>query len=284
MTPRDAVVALDARGRRAQAHPPVAGPGRVGRRGGAVPRRLRQRSSQAPGPGDALYGLRTMIFGEQPATRDDRVVLASQQLAEVQQLIDEGQWDAAQDKLQTLTTTVATVNDVEQQAGTGHQWQELTVKVDAQDAAATLPPDAPPPVLPDAGRRCTGHRHGDRARPHVVGDAARRSLSSSSETTPPLETSPFAVDTTTTTCRRRDRRRLTAAADEWHADDDHDVAAARRTTTRDDDNDRLTRPRRRPPQRTTAARPPGRLRCRRPTAAPPPSAVPSRQAPRRRRR
>src|SRR5215218_3119758 len=61
------------------------------------------------GPGDSLYGLRTMIFGEQQsATRDDAVMLASQQLAEVQQLVDEGQWDAAQQKLQTLTTTVAT--------------------------------------------------------------------------------------------------------------------------------------------------------------------------------
>ena len=46
------------------------------------------------GPGDPLYGLRTMLFGEQQAvTRDDDVVLAAQtQLAEVQQLIDEGQW------------------------------------------------------------------------------------------------------------------------------------------------------------------------------------------------
>ena len=53
------------------------------------------------GPGDALYGLRTMIFGEQQATRDDAVVLAAQtELAEVQQLIDQGQWEQAQDKLE----------------------------------------------------------------------------------------------------------------------------------------------------------------------------------------
>ena len=51
------------------------------------------------GPGDALYGLRTSLFGEQQQTRTDQVALASQQLAEVQQLIDEGQWDAAQAKL-----------------------------------------------------------------------------------------------------------------------------------------------------------------------------------------
>lgn len=101
------------------------------------------------GPGDPLYGLHTMLFGEEQKTRTDQVALASQQLAEVQQLIDEGQWDAAQDKLQTLTTTVATVNDVEQKQDLVTQWQELTVKVDAKDANATLPPGAPPPPMPE---------------------------------------------------------------------------------------------------------------------------------------
>jgi len=99
------------------------------------------------GPGDALYGLHSALFGEQ--TRTDQVTLASQQLAEVQQLIDEGQWQAAQDKLQAVTTTVATVNDVEQKQELVTQWQELTVKVDAQDASATLPPGVPPPPMPE---------------------------------------------------------------------------------------------------------------------------------------
>src|SRR5258705_174968 len=103
------------------------------------------------GPGDPLYGLHTMLFGEEQQTRTDQVALASQQLAEVQQLVDEGQWDAAQDKLQTLTTTVATVNDVEQKQDLVTQWQELTVKVDAKDANATLPPGAPPPPMPEPG-------------------------------------------------------------------------------------------------------------------------------------
>jgi hypothetical protein len=101
------------------------------------------------GPGDPLYGLHTLLFGEEQQTRTDQVALASQQLAEVQQLIDEGQWDAAQNKLQTLTTTVATVNDVEQKQDLVTQWQELTVKVDAKDANATLPPGAPPPPMPE---------------------------------------------------------------------------------------------------------------------------------------
>src|SRR6478735_6983086 len=101
--------------------------------------------------GGSLYGLRTMIFGEQPAAaRDDAVVLAAQtQMAAVQQLIDQGQWQEAQDKLQTLTTTVATVNDDERKQDLVTQWQELTVKVEAQDAAATVEPGAPLPTFPD---------------------------------------------------------------------------------------------------------------------------------------
>ena len=101
------------------------------------------------GPGDPLYGLHTMLLGEQPQTRTDQVMLASQQLAEVQQLIDEGQWDAAQSKLQAVTTTVATVNVVEQKQQLVTQWQDLTVKVDARDPNATLPPGEPPPPMPE---------------------------------------------------------------------------------------------------------------------------------------
>ena len=140
------------------------------------------------GPGDPLYGLRTMLFGEQQQTREDPVMLASQQLAEVQQLIDEGQWDAAQDKLQTLTTTVATVNDVEQKQELVTQWQELTVKVESQDANATPPPGAPLPVFPEP--------------PVVVAPGpettttSTTSSTSSSETPSSETTSP--ADTTTT--------------------------------------------------------------------------------------
>lgn len=141
------------------------------------------------GPGDPLYGLRTMLFGEQQQTREDPVMLASQQLAEVQQLIDEGRWDAAQEKLQTLTTTVATVNDVEQKQELVTQWQEMTVKVESQDAAATIPPNVPPPVFPDVPV------------PAVVAPGSETTTStttstSSSETTSSETTSPS--DTTTT--------------------------------------------------------------------------------------
>jgi hypothetical protein len=145
------------------------------------------------GPGDPLYGLHTMLFGEQQQPpRTDQVTLASQQLAEVQQLIDEGQWQAAQDKLQAITTTVATVNDVEQKEQLVDQWQELTVKVDAKDANATLPPGAPAPEMPV---------------PVVIPPASDTSTSASSETgssttsssTSSSETTTSSSETTTST-------------------------------------------------------------------------------------
>jgi hypothetical protein len=100
------------------------------------------------GPGDALYGMRATLFGEQP-TRDVKVELASAELAQVQQLIDQGQWQAAQEKLSTITTTVATVNDVQRKQELVDQLQQLSVKVENRDPNATVPPNAPPVVLPE---------------------------------------------------------------------------------------------------------------------------------------
>lgn len=186
VTPRDAVIALDSAQRtRKRSRRTLA---LVGSTAAAVLCLGGFASVVAgAGPGDSLYGLRTMIFGEQPATRDDAVMLASQQLAEVQQLVDEGQWDAAQQKLQTLTTTVATVNDDVRKQELVTEWQELTVKVDAQDAAAVLPPDLPPPVFPDV--------------PVVVLDTPTSSDNPSSQTTTtsPSETTSSSPSGTTTT-------------------------------------------------------------------------------------
>jgi Anti-sigma-D factor RsdA to sigma factor binding region len=140
------------------------------------------------GPGDPLYGLHTMLFGEQKPTRTDQVALASQQLAEVQQLIDEGQWQAAQDKLQTLTTTVAEVDDVEQKQDLVSQWQQLTVKVEAQDPNATLAPGVAPPPMPE---------------PVVVAPGSDTSTSTASETSSATssssETSTSSPETTSST-------------------------------------------------------------------------------------
>jgi len=103
------------------------------------------------GPGDSLYGVRTQLFGEQPRERSDQVMLASQQLAEVQQLVEQGDWQQAQDRLQTLSTTVQSVDQVQDKQELVQQWNALAYKVVEQDPAATLPPpDQPQPVLPSS--------------------------------------------------------------------------------------------------------------------------------------
>lgn len=101
------------------------------------------------GPGDALYGLRTSVFGEQRVTRDDQVALAAQtQMQEVQQLIDQGQWTQAQDKLQSITTAVQSVEDTQTKQQLQDQLNQLTVKVETRDPNATVPPAPVEPVAP----------------------------------------------------------------------------------------------------------------------------------------
>ncbi|GAB7071869.1 hypothetical protein H7J06_21765 [Mycobacterium hodleri] len=102
------------------------------------------------GPGDSLYGIRTALFGQHEQTRDDQVSLASAQLQQVQQLIDNGQWEEAQSKLVAVSTTVQDVGQVEQKQQLVEQWNALTYKVVEQDPAATLPPGEPLPALPSS--------------------------------------------------------------------------------------------------------------------------------------
>lgn len=103
------------------------------------------------GPGDSLYGLRTALFGEKPALRDDRVALAAKsEMAEVQKMIDSGDWEQAQQRLETVSTQVQSVDDVDTKTELIQQWNDLSVKVGTRDAEATLPPSvsgepAPPP-------------------------------------------------------------------------------------------------------------------------------------------
>lgn len=133
------------------------------------------------GPGDALYGLRTMLLGEQVQMRDDAVILAAQtEMQQVQQLIEQGDWQQAQAKLEAVTTTVATVDDAAQKEELIAQWQDLTVKVEAQNPAATVPPGAPLPTFPEL--------------PAAVLDQA---TTSSDTTAPSSETSAPSSETTT---------------------------------------------------------------------------------------
>ena len=149
------------------------------------------------GPGDGLYGLRTMFFGEQQATRDDQVVLAAQQeLAQVQQLVEQGQWDQAQDKLATLSSTVQSVEQVERKHDLIEQWNALTYKVVEQDPAATLPPVGEPlPPLPDAPLTLLPLP----ALPEPGATSTSSSMSSSTSSSSPGETTSLPGETTTST-------------------------------------------------------------------------------------
>lgn len=140
------------------------------------------------GPGDSLYGMRTALFGEPQGVRDDRVALAAQtEMAEVQRLIDQGDWDQAQQKLETLTTSVADVEDVTRKQELVDEWNQLSVKVETRDPAATLPPPEPgDPLL---------------TLPAPVSDTATSSsetTSTSSETTSSETTSTETTSTETT--------------------------------------------------------------------------------------
>jgi hypothetical protein len=104
-------------------------------------------------PGDALYGLRAMLFGESPKTRDDAVVLAAQtELEQVQQLVQQGKWDQAQDQLVTLGPTVQSVNDVPSKQQLVQTYNALTAKVIQRnpEAAPPSPGEPPPPVNPSS--------------------------------------------------------------------------------------------------------------------------------------
>ena len=168
------------------------------------------------GPGDALYGLRTILFGEQASPRDDAVILAAQtEMQEVQQLIDQGDWQAAQAKLEAVTTTVATVGDVERKEELVSQWQELTVKVEAQDAAATVPPGAPLPSFPElpavvldpltpasetsgtSGTSTTSETSGTSGTAETSGTSGTETTAPTSETTAPSATTSAPTSGTT---------------------------------------------------------------------------------------
>lgn len=93
------------------------------------------------GPGDALYGVRTMFFGASKQVRDDQVGLAAKtELNQVQDLIAQGNWEQAQDKLVAVSTQVATIDDAQQKQELLDQFNDLSAKVVERDPQATAPP------------------------------------------------------------------------------------------------------------------------------------------------
>lgn len=93
-------------------------------------------------PGDALYGLRTLLFGAPPAVRTDPVVLSAQtELAQVEKLISQGDWEEAQQQLGVAAARVNEVGDAQQKAELASRVQQAEVRIDAKDPQATVPPE-----------------------------------------------------------------------------------------------------------------------------------------------
>jgi hypothetical protein len=100
-------------------------------------------------PGSTLYGVHTKLFGEPPAVHDDRVAMsAKNDLDLVQQMITQGQWDEAQDKLAAVSDRVQTVNDNDRKQDLIDQVNQLNVKVANHDPHATMPPSSLPGAAP----------------------------------------------------------------------------------------------------------------------------------------
>ncbi len=100
-------------------------------------------------PGSTLYGIHTKLFGEPPAVHDDRIAMsAKNDLDLVEQMITQGQWDQAQDKLAAVSDRVQTVNDDDRKQDLIDRVNQLNVKVANRDPKATVPPSSLPGAAP----------------------------------------------------------------------------------------------------------------------------------------
>ncbi len=92
-------------------------------------------------PGDALYGVRTTLFGEPASVHDDRLAVSAEtDLDQVEQMIALGQWDQAQGKLAAVGDRVQTVKDNDRKQNLIDHMNRLNAKVVSRDRNATLPP------------------------------------------------------------------------------------------------------------------------------------------------
>lgn len=103
------------------------------------------------GPGDPLYGLRSMLFGVSKQVRDDQVALAARtELNQVQDLIARGDWQQAEEKLVAVSTQVDSIADEQQKQEILDTWNDLSAKVVEQNPEATVPPGITYTVPPEA--------------------------------------------------------------------------------------------------------------------------------------
>lgn len=96
-------------------------------------------------PGQALYSLHSMFF-DAPRVNNDQIVLSAKaELAKVQQMIAQGQWDQAEDQLAEVSSSVQSMDDDHRRNDLMNQVNLLNTKVETHDPNATLP-------APEAGQ------------------------------------------------------------------------------------------------------------------------------------
>jgi hypothetical protein len=107
-------------------------------------------------PGEPFYGLRETLFGEPARVHDDKVAVSAEaDLDQVEQMIAQGQWDQAHEKLAAVGAHVQTVKDAGRKRGLVEKVNRLNAKVVSRNAhppeagatasVAVLPPG--PPVI-----------------------------------------------------------------------------------------------------------------------------------------
>ena len=86
-----------------------------------------------------------MLFGEPPSVHDERIALSAEtDLDLVEEMISQGQWDEAQDKLAAVSDRVRAVRDGDRKQTLIDQVNKLNAKVSNRDpnaapAASTHP-------------------------------------------------------------------------------------------------------------------------------------------------
>jgi hypothetical protein len=99
-------------------------------------------------PGATLYGLHAMFF-DQPRVHEKQEMLAAKaDLAKVQESIDRGQWDQAENQLTEVSSLVQSIDDPASKQELTNQLKLLNAKVEARDPNATLPVASPPAAPP----------------------------------------------------------------------------------------------------------------------------------------
>jgi Anti-sigma-D factor RsdA to sigma factor binding region len=90
-------------------------------------------------PGGTLYGLHAMFFDQPRVNEKQEMLSAKADLAKVQELIDRGQWDQAQNQLAAVSSMVQSINDEASKQDLTNQVKLLNTRIETRNPNATLP-------------------------------------------------------------------------------------------------------------------------------------------------